>query len=606
MDSSTRGELSNSNSRDGRRVFLDSPLILSPVDMNERGSNDGVLMWWCGYILSKEVLSGNLLSERLKHAARAVPELPPSRVLVPDARFFAVRQSKLAKTTSKARQLQRRGTPVQAAGASSFRRGPLKAFLSDGPRDKRSESLEHVPCCCVCVVKVGVVGLGISGRAAARLALARGASVIAIDSNKHLIPLERDHPVFAGQINLRTVLGHCDGKILEDADRVVVSPGVPPENYDLSRLMRSGGHVMSELDFAAEVLSDDVKILAVSGTNGKSTVTTFAGQMLHHLGIRAFIGGNLGNPLSNSAIQCLESSSSKDMFQVAVVEVSSYQMEIPSNHFCPSVAVVLNLTPDHLERHKTMHMYAQTKCRLFSRMKDCKLAILPAGNQHLMGAFNDYMEKCNVGWIGDLPGIKSQLTVMCFVTKMDMEAKVANLTIPTIGLVTKVQLGALKTIGDHNCYNAAVAAISILGLNVGIKTDSINAAVEKLNTPPHRMQIVCRDTQGIMWVNDSKATNVDATYAALKGLKEKRSVVLLGGVAKDSRLLIQKILNDFGLSIPCVHATDLEDAVKVGRSMARRGDTILLSPGCASFDEFRNFEHRGNVFRELALSSSQK
>eukprot|EP00268_Persea_americana_P067508 TRINITY_DN9304_c0_g1_i14.p1 TRINITY_DN9304_c0_g1~~TRINITY_DN9304_c0_g1_i14.p1 ORF type:complete len:474 (+),score=110.05 TRINITY_DN9304_c0_g1_i14:318-1739(+) len=461
-----------------------------------------------------------------------------------------------------------------------------------------------------------VVGLGISGRAAVRLALARGAAVLAIDRNEKLVPLEHDS-MFANHAKLRTVLGHVDRKLLEDADRVVVSPGVPLENYGLSALLQSRTMVMSELDFAAEVIPSRIKVLAVTGTNGKSTVTTFAGQMLHHLGIKAFIGGNLGNPLSDAAVQCLESSSAEDLFQVAVVEVSSYQLEIPNKYFCPSVAVVLNLTPDHLERHKTMRNYALTKCQLFSRMSDSKLALLPTGNKHLKEVYGHCVDNCNVAWIGDLPGVK-----------MTGEAKVANLSIPTTGLVTQLQFGALKAAGTHNYLNAAVAAFSVIGLDVGIDADSIEATIEALHPPPHRMQIIFIDTYGITWVDDSKATNVEATYAGLMGLKAHKSVVLLGGLAKDSNIensngfeklveplkyhrcvitfgysgkMIQKTLYDAGLTIPCIRVAKLEDAVNSARSIAKSGDAIVLSPGCASFDEFRNFVHRGKVFQELAF-----
>ncbi|XP_077254209.1 uncharacterized protein LOC143893117 isoform X7 [Tasmannia lanceolata] len=440
---------------------------------------------------------------------------------------------------------------------------------------------------------VAVIGLGVSGRAAVKLALARGASVIAVDKNKQLLPLESECQ-FAEHTNLRTVLGDFDRKFLENSDR--------------------GRVVMSELDFSAEVLPSSIKILAVTGTNGKSTVSTFAAQMLHQLGIKAFVGGNLGNPLSEAAIQCLESYSGKEIFQVAVVEVSSYQMEIPNQYFCPSVAVVLNLTPDHLERHKTMWNYAVTKCRVFSHMNNNKLALLPAGNQHLREAFRDHMDKCNVAWIGDLPGVE-----------INMESKVANLIIPTSGLITQLPLGGMKAMGTHNYHNAAVAAFSVLGLDIGIDADSIYATIESLNPPPHRMQIaVYRDDHGVTWVDDSKATNVEATYAGLMGLKEQKSVVLLGGLAKESSgfeqlveplkchrgvitfgasgMMIQKVLRDGGLTIACVRATNLEDAVSFARSMASYGDAIVLSPGCASFDEFRNFEHRGKVFQDLAFS----
>ncbi|KAJ4706474.1 UDP-N-acetylmuramoylalanine--D-glutamate ligase-like [Melia azedarach] len=463
---------------------------------------------------------------------------------------------------------------------------------------------------------VAVIGLGKSGRAAARLALARGASVLAFDQNHNLRPLEQD-PLFEKHSGLRTILGDFDADLLKDADVVVASPGVPIENYGLSYLLQSGKRVMSELDFAAEVIPRSIKILAVTGTNGKSTVVTFLGQMLNHLGIEAFVGGNLGNPLSEAAFQFFALPSSKPKFQVAVVEVSSYQMEIPNKYFCPSVAVVLNLTPDHLERHKTMRNYALTKCHLFSHMTNNKLGLLPFGNQHLNTAIKGH--QFNLAWIGAFPGVKT-----------DLEAKIASLEVPAIGVVSQLQLGTMKVMGRHNYDNAAVAALSILGLDIGVDVEALNSTIKILKTPPHRMQIVRKDLDGLTWVDDSKATNVEATYAGLMGLKEHKSVILLGGQAKVlngqesngfeklieplnhhrcaitfgySGMLIQKTLVDNGLSIPCIAATNMKDAVNHARRMAKHGDAIVLSPGCASFDEFRNFEHRGMVFQELAFSA---
>ncbi|XVE61216.1 hypothetical protein DITRI_Ditri06bG0021400 [Diplodiscus trichospermus] len=260
---------------------------------------------------------------------------------------------------------------------------------------------------------VAVVGLGKSGKAAARLALARGASVIGIDQNEKLSLLEED-PSFVtlAHTGLKTILGDFDWKLLNDADLVVVSPGVPLENYSLSYLLQSGKRVMSELDFAAEVLPKSVKILAVTGSNGKSTVVTFAGQMLCHCGIDTFVGGNLGKPLSEVAFQCLKLPSEERKLKVAVVEVSSYQMEIPCVYFCPSVAVVLNLTPDHLERHKTMQCYAATKCHLFSHMTNPKLGLLSFGNWHLDEAIRKYWNKFNLAWIGAFPGVKVRNTTL--------------------------------------------------------------------------------------------------------------------------------------------------------------------------------------------------
>ncbi|XP_048426410.1 UDP-N-acetylmuramoylalanine--D-glutamate ligase isoform X1 [Pyrus x bretschneideri] len=468
---------------------------------------------------------------------------------------------------------------------------------------------------------VAIVGLGKSGRAAARLALARGASVFAFDQNPNLRLLEKD-PLFEKQYDgigaLKTILGEFDEELLNNADRVVVSPGVPLQNYGLSSLLQSGKQVMSELDFAAEILPESVKILAVTGTNGKSTVVTFAGQMLSHFGIETFVGGNLGNPLSEAVFQCLQPPSSKPKFKVAVVEVSSYQMEIPSKYFCPSVAVVLNLTPDHLERHGTMRDYAQTKCRLFFHMTGAKLGLLCFGNQYLDEAIIESLNELNLAWIGAIPGVK-----------IDMETKIASLEVPALGVNSQLQLGAMKTMGGHNFHNAAVAALSVVGLNVGVDVEAIGPCIEKLRAPPHRMQIVCKDIHGVTWVDDSKATNVEATYTGLMDLKKQKSVVLLGGLAKSldgqecngferlieplkyqrcvitfgsSGMLIQKTLSDNGLSIPCIRAVNLKDAVNWARRMAEHGDSIVLSPGCASFDEFRNFEHRGMFFQDLAFT----
>lgn len=153
----------------------------------------------------------------------------------------------------------------------------------------------------------------------------------------------------------------------------------------------------------------------MSGTNGKSTVATFSGQMLSHLNIKTFVGGNLGIPLSEASLQCLTSSPRSPMFQVAVVEVSSYQLEIPNKYFSPSVAVVLNLTPDHLERHKTMRNYAVAKCRVFSQLRDNKIGILPLGNPHLTEAVAEHANGFNMARIGAFPGVE-----------VDVNTKVAN------------------------------------------------------------------------------------------------------------------------------------------------------------------------------------
>ncbi|THF99508.1 hypothetical protein TEA_002960 [Camellia sinensis var. sinensis] len=513
---------------------------------------------------------------------------------------------------------------------------------------------------------LAVIGLGKSGLAAVRLALARGASVLAIDQNENLDPFERN-PLFEKHNNVKTILGHFDNNLLKDVDTVVVSPGVPPEAYSLSSLLQLV--VTSELDFAAEVLPVCTKILAVTGTNGKSTVATFAGQMLNHLDIKTFVGGNLGIPLSEVALQCLESTPESPVFEASsallafyspshyigtvisivtdfVVEVSSYQLEIAHKYFSPSVAVILNLTPDHLERHMTMENYALTKCRILSHMSNSKMGILPLGNQHLNDAVRSSANDFNLAWIGAFPGVR-----------INLEAKVASFRIPAVQGFSELQLSALKTIGTHNYHNAAVAALSVIGLDIGIDAEAISSTIGKLKVPPHRMEIVHTDNHGVIWVDDSKATNIEATCTGLMGLKGQKSVILLGGVAKVLRtslslvfwvavtleflnfkkvewtlnyntalvirsvnshtqialaswilhslgreylirqgssgferllehlichrgivtfgysgMMIQKTLSTNGLSIPCIRATNLEDAVKQARSMTTSGN----------------------------------
>ncbi|KAK6149190.1 hypothetical protein DH2020_016715 [Rehmannia glutinosa] len=211
-------------------------------------------------------------------------------------------------------------------------------FATNGSMLKRELCLKTEACLPKQDLKgqsVAVIGLGKSGIAAAKLALARGASVLAFDQNETLRPLEQNI-LNAKDGNLKTILGGFDHKLLDVADLIVVSPGVPLENYGLASMLQSGKRVMAELDFAAQVLPRCTKVLAVTGTNGKSTVATFAGQMLSHLNIETFVGGNLGVPLSEAALQCLKSS--RRPFQVAVVEVSSYQLEIPNKRFSPSVS----------------------------------------------------------------------------------------------------------------------------------------------------------------------------------------------------------------------------------------------------------------------------
>eukprot|EP00250_Pteridium_aquilinum_P004216 c14444_g1_i1 orf=1233-1997(+) len=219
-------------------------------------------------------------------------------------------------------------------------------------------------------------------------------------------------------------------------------------------------------------------------------------------------------------------------------------------------------------------------------------------------------------WLGGLPGVQ-----------VDNAGIAAVLHVPTTAQEAHLDLSTLKTTGVHNAHNAGTAALLAFGANIGLNEDIVQSALPMLKSLPHRMQIVWHDDNGVLWINDSKATNVDATYTGLKGFTKKRAVVLLGGLAKVldkdgtigfSNLVhvlnsqravvafgasgeqIKRDLEANGLTIPCKQSKGLAEAVGMARNAARSGDAILLSPGCASFDEFRNFEQRGQVFSVLA------
>lgn len=203
--------------------------------------------------------------------------------------------------------------------------------------------------------------------------------------------------------------------------------------------------------------------------------------------------------------------------------------------------------------------------------------------------------------------------------------------VPTTSQEAWLDLTTLNTTGIHNAHNAGTAALLALGVDMGLNEDALQSALPMLKLPPHRMQIVWRDENGVLWINDSKATNVEATYTGLKGLTKHRAVVLLGGLAKvldkdgnigfnklahvltshravvtfgASAEQIKKDLEEEGLAIPCNQSKGLVEAVELAKSFVQHGDAIVLSPGCASFDEFHNFEHRGQVFSSLAKQST--
>lgn len=426
---------------------------------------------------------------------------------------------------------------------------------------------------------VVVMGLGRSGVAAARLALARGAArVVGVDTRTDL-------PAIPG---VELELGPHRRQTFTAADWVVVSPGVPAAHPDLVAAQEAGATVISELGFAAQEVAG--RIVAVTGTNGKSTVTSFTAALLQAPGRRVFAGGNLGIPLSEAVLG--------DPYDVYVIEVSSYQMELPGG-FAPDVAVVLNLTPDHLGRHGTMEVYGRTKGRVFQRQPPGGWAFLPADDAQLR-AWIGQVGAARRATLGALPGVVRQGRAV---------------TVQLDGDPVGFDLSAVTVPGAHNLDHAATALA--LACAVGGEAAQLQAQLATLEALPHRMQPVST-RGGHLWINDSKATNVEAAAVGIAGL-DGQAVVLLGGEAKGPgfaalapALMRHRAVITFGASGPAIAAElagegvachqvgSLQDAVALSERLAAPHDAILLSPGCASFDAFTNFEHRGRVFAALA------
>ena len=422
-----------------------------------------------------------------------------------------------------------------------------------------------------------VMGLGRSGRAAAELLVRQGHRVVGVDLNPDVPPIP----------GVELELGPHRRSTFVSAERVVVSPGIPARQADLVAAREAGVEVVGELGFAARSLT--APMVAITGTNGKSTVTWFIGQILRAAGLRTFVGGNLGNPLSNAV---------GHPWDALVVEVSSYQLELPGG-LRPKVGVVLNLTPDHLARHGDMEGYARAKTTLFAQMHETDLAVLPAGDSRLASAAPVAGARA---WLGATPGV------------MRTGDRI-RVVLPTLGVDCELDLSGLTVPGAHNRDNAATAAMAALAM--GVDPQTIQEAIPTLQALEHRMEIV-HEREGVLWINDSKATNIDASRVGISGLS-RSAVVLLGGQAKGpgfaalapalrgsravvcfggSGAAIAEELRAEGLEVTRV--ASMADAVRAARDLAHSGDAVLLSPGCASFDEFDDFEHRGRVFRELA------
>lgn len=420
--------------------------------------------------------------------------------------------------------------------------------------------------------KIAVLGMGKSGQSAALLGLKLKLEVHCVDSNPQAIQMRGCHHHYNSNFDVTTV------------QQLIVSPGVPSSNSIIQTALKNNIPVLGELAFAAQNISRP--LLAITGTNGKSSTAYYTHQILEQAGLRSFIGGNFGIALSQMALD-------EAKYDVGVVEVSSYQMEFPQQ-FSPHAAVALNITPDHLRRHGTMEVYAQMKRRIFQHQSGEQISIVTLGEESIYPVNN-----ARKWWINDFPGAKIEKD------QLQISTAIGNY---------RISLEKLQLLGQHNKQN--IIAASLLAHSIGVNISQIDFA--KIQPLEHRLELV-QNNRGVKWINDSKATNIEATMAGIAGIA-KPQIVLLGGAGKDgadyTRLL--PLLQTYSTHVICfgdsgndiyqqihtdglsVHkCTTLQKAVTLADTLADSDIYVVLTPACASFDEFNNFEHRGQEYKKF-------
>jgi UDP-N-acetylmuramoylalanine--D-glutamate ligase len=437
-----------------------------------------------------------------------------------------------------------------------------------------------------------VVGLGESGKAAAHFAAARGA-VVTVTDRRPLAELGEVAEEM-GRLGARLVLGGHSAALFVQQDLIVPSPGVAWNLQELEAARHEGVAVMGELEMAASFLKGPV--IGITGTNGKTTTTSLIGHILETAGVSASTGGNLGTP-----VLAMVDESSEGRWNV--LELSSFQLEATAT-FPVHIGVVLNVTPDHLDRHGTFEAYAAAKGRIFQAQTAADFAVLHADDT-----------VCH-GYISQTAG-----TVHWFSRSGRSEpgAWLEDGWIVRDG--QRIAEAKLPTPGPHNIENAlaAVAATTLAGVDAA----PIAEALRTFRTAEHRLELVA-EIDGVAYYNDSKATNVEAARNAIEtfdqGLwvilggsdKGLEYVALRGSLAGRTRAVFligesaRKIECDIAGIVPAIHAGSLREALGCAHGRAEPGDTVLLSPACASFDQFRNYGDRGRQFKEMVLALKEK
>lgn len=434
--------------------------------------------------------------------------------------------------------------------------------------------------------RVMIVGLGVSGRDAARFAAARGALLVLTDSNPNLdLNLNRAN-LPAGEVHLGTE----QETWLDAIDLVVTSPGVPRDSKLLAGATARSIPIIGELELASQFIK--APIAAITGTNGKSTVTVLLGEIMKAAGRRTFVGGNLGTPLVDAV---------GGDFGIIVAEISSFQLETIAS-FHPRVAIHLNLTDDHFDRYSGLEDYGRAKARIFENQDAHDFAILNRDDPIVLKLAHEVRSRVITFGLGS-----AHSGAAIWLAERALEFDFGDRR-------GRISLDGYRLVGRHNLANAMAAAAAALALSV--EPHAIEQALAEFKGLAHRIQLV-REKDGVRWIDDSKGTNVGAVVEAIdatpapiiliaggvdkggdysplrKPLKDKVKLAILNGAAREK---MREALSD-ATEISVVPT--LKDAVNEAARAARRGDSVLMSPACSSFDQFKDYAHRGKVFAEL-------
>ena len=433
-----------------------------------------------------------------------------------------------------------------------------------------------------------VYGLGVSGCAAARLLRARGVPVLGVDRRS---AGELDLDRLSGDPGVALALGAEPTDLPPEVDGVVVSPGVPLDRPLLEAARRRGLPILAEVEMAFRFL--DGRMVGITGSNGKSTTTALTGELLEASGFEVEVCGNIGVPLS----ACVEGPAGR----IFVTELSSFQLETVSS-LRPRAAAWLNLSPDHLDRHSELELYGKAKAALFAHQEEDDVAVLNADDPHVAAVVTRSRRR--------FFSRRQRVADGCYfdgerVLEVSPQSAPAELFTP----------GDLRLRGAHNLENAMAAAL--LARAMGAEVERLRRGMESFRGLPHRLELVAQGG-GVAWYDDSKGTNIAATARSLEGFRDGSVLLILGGRNKggDPQVLrevverkarriyfIGEAAAEFeqalGDAVPSSIEGSLSRAVAAAADDAVAGNAVVLSPACASFDQYVDFRERGRAFRSL-------